>query len=551
MIKWIGKIISIFCLSIFAINADEISAEFNPKNPLVGEPFTMDVKVRSLANNRPYVSFDPYDVEVLGRTDTGVSIKSSYVNGKFATVKEFVYRYELVANKEGMIRINNLKADIDGKVIRGRSYKLNILKEERRAPAIFLKSHVSKETPFINELVNLEIYLYYRVAVVGNEFKKYPKLEGFIKRFYKVDRSQEETVEVNGEIFKRILVYNAKLYPQKPGRLIIDPMVLRVQFDAGGSNSPFGGFGLAFRNLKTRDIQSEKVFLEVNPQPAINVPSSFTGVVGDHEVKLTFNKTKLLVNEVVEARLEVKGPGALENMEAPTLIQTEDFEKFDVKTEINEQNDGSAIKIFDYTYLARESTIIEEKTIDLSFLNPESNNFITKKITIPRIQVEGGAVSTQEDNRESSKNKDLQNQSFFIEKEIKTIISPVFEITTIQNAFNNRYIRYISFSLFFLNLFILMKLGLKNKVSLKKTNPYLASFYRTQTFGDFYRMINFDIENKDNTSVEEFIKNLKLNPKDEEYLLDIYHFLSEKEYSSKQTGREMKISTKRLKKIFS
>ena len=94
-------------------------------------------------------------------------------------------------------------------------------------------------------------------------------------------------------------------------------MKISVQIIENDYNS---GFGFGNQRFKNKDLSSPMVEIEVLPLPTEGVPSSFTGLVGEHEFNLSVPKTKYLVNEPIEIKLEVKGKGALENLDAPAIF---------------------------------------------------------------------------------------------------------------------------------------------------------------------------------------------------------------------------------------
>ena len=51
-----------------------------------------------------------------------------------------------------------------------------------------------------------------------------------------------ETVQYNGEIYKRVLKYSTRVYPEKTGTAYIDSLRLNVQYSDGYQNTPFGNF---------------------------------------------------------------------------------------------------------------------------------------------------------------------------------------------------------------------------------------------------------------------------------------------------------------------
>jgi hypothetical protein len=190
------------------------------------------------------------------------------------------------------------------------------------------------------------------------------------------------------------LAYSARLYPEKVGTAVLDPMTISVQIVENDYSNPFGAFGMGSQRYKNKDLSSPRIEVEVLPLPSENVPSGFTGMVGEHEFTLTMNKGKYLVNEPIELKLEVKGKGALEKMEAPVFFTDNNLEQFDTKSDLSEINNQSAKKVFEYTLLARGPLSIKSRELVLAYFDPASGRYIEKKISVPGLEVGGAAASS-------------------------------------------------------------------------------------------------------------------------------------------------------------
>ena len=166
-----------------------------------------------------------------------------------------------------------------------------------------------KKTLYLGEGITVRYFLYSKVPVNSVDIKKYPKLNNFLKRFLQ-EQERSERVSVDGQLYLRTQIYAAKLFPEKPGEVKIDPLELSASYPVVRSGDPFGTFGLN-RNFKTKTIASETVKLQVLPLPQ-PVPENFTGLVGKHDFNLQFGQTKMIVNEPLEVKLTVAGGGALE-----------------------------------------------------------------------------------------------------------------------------------------------------------------------------------------------------------------------------------------------
>lgn len=386
----------IFTLTLFftsLLRAELIDVEVSPPEPLINESFYVTFKIKTTGNVEPYISFTPSGATVQGKREQGVSISTTVINGKFATTREQSYVYELVAERQGQVNLRNIKVEIDGKTTNVKDVMINVLAQPKRVADAFMEASASKTKVYLGEGLDVNYYLYFKTSIAAYDVKEFPKLNKFIKRFHHVN-SPVETVQYKGQILKRILTYSARLYPEKVGNAVLDPMIASVQVVENDYSSPFGGFGMGAQRYKNRDLASSRIEVEVLPLPAENVPAGFTGLVGEHEFSLSVPKSKFLVNEPIEVKFEVKGKGAVEKMDAPALFTDNNLEQFDTKSEVTELGSQAAKKVFEYTFLARGPLSLKARELSLAYFDPASGRYIEKKITVPSLDVSGVAAQS-------------------------------------------------------------------------------------------------------------------------------------------------------------
>lgn len=404
--------------------ADEVLVEVSPKNPILGESFDVVFKVKTNDREEPYISFTPYGVSVLGKRSQGLSISTVVINGKFTTTKEQAIVYELSADREGLAFLRGIQVELNGKKIPVKDLSIHILKEARRLPDAFVESEASKTNVFLGEGLNVNYYLYFTNVISANDVKEFPRLNKFIKRFHHIN-SPVETVEYEGKVMRRILLYSARLYGEKTGNAVLDPMKIGVQIV---ENTRSNGFGFGTQRFKNVDLASQNIDIQILPLPTEGTPSNFTGLVGDHDFKINVPKSKYLVNEPIEITFEVTGPGALENYDAPVLYQNKDLEQFDTNSEVQEIGLDSGKKTFTYVYLARAPLKIPERKMEFSTFNAQAKRYETKVVTIPAIEVGGtAAVGNAQYQPPSKNNSNKETPSLFpvLEKNELGIMGPM------------------------------------------------------------------------------------------------------------------------------
>ncbi len=377
-------ILGLLLICSHLVFAQEINVELNPNKPVAGDSFTLSFRVQTVGNEQPYISFSPPStIEVLGKSNEGVSISSVIIGGKVTMQREVLVVYELRAENPGMYRIKDIKVEKAGKTQKLADVTVSVLKEKEKPKDIFYLAVPSKNKVFLGEGLDVSYFSYARIRGVQNETTDYPKLAHFIKRFHDV-KSPPEIVEYNGERYSRLLIYQARLYPQKVGKAVLDPLRAIARYQ------DMMGFGQIA--VREKNVYSPPVDIEVMALPTANMPKDFTGLVGEHDFKFTINKEKFLTNEVIEAKLIVQGPGALESYEGPKIFQDSKLEDFEVKSDLQEVNQSIARKVFDYTYLTRSGGQIPSHKISFSYFDPHSVSYKTKTVDIPAISISGVAA---------------------------------------------------------------------------------------------------------------------------------------------------------------
>ncbi len=483
----------LFLLPIFSALSLDVEVEVRPVSPIVDETFDVNFIIETDGREDPMIRFNPGHAEVLGKSNRGVSINTTVVNGQISTVRRVTIAYQLISKKVGYLYLRDISVEAGGEVKNLKNIRLNVLKEAKEPQSMFLRAETSKDEYYVGEGIDLKYYIYYRNNIVSQEIKEFPKLNGFIKRFHK-EVNNTERVEVDGVLYRRTLVYSARLYPEKIGEAKIDPLRMNIQYSDFTHASPFGTFGLQMRGYKARTLSSKTISIKVIPIPAENAPANFTGLVGDHRFEFTQNKTKFLVNEALEYRLIVEGEGALEKLDAPTIYSNPDLEPFDTRSEVVEVDQSKARKQFDYTLLPRAQMNLPPSTLELSTFDPVSNTFVAHKIELPGIEVGGAATSSTRSSPAvvSEANNDrtsLTSAPRVEQKQIKLgYVAPSFEPSGALSWGN--WPRILFFVLALCLLIVLIKVGLAVHTLLNPRDEIKDLLREMEKNGATYRTLN-------------------------------------------------------------
>lgn len=433
--------------------ADSVKVEVSPSRPVAGEVFQAIFRVFTESEEEPSINFTPFRVEVVGKNNQGIKTSTLYANGKFTSTREMTIVYDLAATSTGTAGLRDITVQVNGKSIRHPAVTFNVLKEPEVAADVFVMAEVPKTTVFVGEGIVVRYFLYHKTPVRNVDIKKYPKLNGFLKRFLQ-EPERSERVSVDGQLYIRTQLYAAKLFPEKMGELKIDPLQLSATITISQSGDPFGTFGFG-GTTKLRTIQSETIKLEVRPLPEAGRTEAFTGLVGKHEFDLQVNNAKLIVNEPLEVKLTVSGNGALENLEAPTLIKHQDLEEFESNGDLKIMDADQATKVFDYTYLPKANMSIPATFVNLSYFDPDTSRYETVQLPMPEIVVAG---ASQKAERQKPKEQETKSDtSVKIPQMPKEMAGPILAHAS---AWRN-WLSYVNGGLALLALIIALSLVFK------------------------------------------------------------------------------------------
>ena len=537
-------IFTLFILLNFKVIADELKVEINPKRPVVGDVFQAYFRVFTSESEIPDINFSPGNLEVVGKSNQGISTRTIYANGKLSVTRELTIVYDLVASRPGLASLRDINVQLKNRVLRHPSITLEVFKEPQEIAEVFIQADVPKKTLFIGEGLVVRYYLYSKVPVSNLDIKKYPKLNNFLKRFLQ-EPEQTERVVVDGQTYMRTQIYAAKLFPEKLGELKIDSLQMSASYASSRTNDPFSAFGLN-QSIRNKTMSSEVVKIDVLPLPE-PVPPHFSGLVGVHDFQLQVNQTKLIVNEPLELKLTVTGSGALENIEAPVLLKHPSLEEFESNGDLKITDSNKATKVFDYTFLAKENLNLPAKSIILSYFDPNTEKYVPTELNIPNVVVAGGDVLASNKNKIPQTDEVKGSPSQNLDDQIKDFSG----LNLIDNFEWKKIINSINSGLVILVLFVSLGWAIRYKgfnfLNFKNSVP--SSFKKGNfEFREFVHWMNplIVVTGKSPLAI---IKDSPLSEESKSYFIDLLTLNDYKEYSTRKSHLDFKYQARHFKEL--
>lgn len=266
------------------------------------------------------------------------SINNSWINGKRTFSK--TYSYFLAPKKRGNFVISQATIEIKGETYKTLPLKIQVTAavDKPKDPndpdyiaseSIHLVAEVSKANPYLNEpiVVSYILYVSPNVGINGSREVDSPRYNDFWSQNIDVRGQRFQPGTYKGEDFRYITIKKVVLYPQKSGKLNIEPLALDITVEVPTNRRDIFGGRLMKSVHKT--VAAGNRTINVKPLPEEGKPLDFSGAVGDFDLKVTTSKNELKATEALQAKVEVSGKGNLKLFKLPKLTLPSSLEVYE------------------------------------------------------------------------------------------------------------------------------------------------------------------------------------------------------------------------------
>ncbi len=394
----------------------KFEAKVSKKKLGVNERLRVDFEMNKDGDNFTPPSF-------LGFTVVGgpnQSISNSWINGKRSYSKTFSYFLE--PRGRGKFTIKQATIEIDGKTYKTLPVKVEVTGAVDKpkdgndtdfvaSENLHLVAEVSKANPYLNEAITVvyKLYVSPRISVSNWRELDSPKYSDFWSQAIDMKQLKIENGEYKGEPYRYVVLRKTVLYPQKTGKLNIEPLTLTVSVDVPTKRRDI--FGGRLYSTVNKTVAAGNRAINVKPLPAQGKPDDFTGAVGSFEFKVTTNKTELDATESLDAKILVSGNGNLKLFDLPQLTVPNGLEQYEpqhnerVRTNLT----GMGGNISDtYTLVPQYKGKYPIPAVSFSYFDLKTETY--KRITSDEIIIHvktgpdgGNSVTTSEPNRTGKK----------------------------------------------------------------------------------------------------------------------------------------------------
>jgi hypothetical protein len=363
-------------------------------------------------------------------------VSQSWVNGKSSFEK--IYSYYLVPNQKGNFTIKQATIEYNGQVYKTDPVKITVTDavEQPRDPNdtsisvddnLHLIADISKTNPYVNEPITVVYKLYFSNNIGISNFRELnkPKYNNFWSQNIEIKQLTAEEGMFKGENYRYIVLKKAVLYPQKSGKLSIEPLTLDIDVQLPTNRRDVYGRVVIAEDSKRVSAGAKTITVRALPEEG--KPLDFSGAVGSFEFKVTPTKTSLKNGESLELTVSVTGKGNMKLFSLPKPVVPNALEMYDaVHTEkLNTSLAGTSGKIADnYTIVPQYKGNYPVKPMQFSYFDLSLGKY--KTISVPEIMVTvlDGPTLTDEtaSNGENSKDKISSKEQFkFIKLKTKLV----------------------------------------------------------------------------------------------------------------------------------
>lgn len=432
------KLIFLLLLSFQGLLAQvQFEARVSKTTLGLNERLRIDFTMNGDGDNFTPPSFEGF--RVVGGPSQQVS--QSWVNGRSSFNKS--YSYFLLPAQKGTLVIKQASVEINGQIYKTNPVRITVTnavelpKDPYNVPqisaddALHLVAEVSKVNPYVNEPITVvyKLYFNYNVGITGARELNKPKYNDFWSQNIEIKQLKAEEGVYNGQRCGVVTLKKAVLYPQKSGKLEIEPLTMDVDVQLPTNRRDF--FGRVQIVEDNKRVSAGAKVITVKALPERGKPVDFTGAVGRFSFKATPSRTTVKNGESLDLKVAVSGTGNLKLFDIPKPVVPNSLEMYDPvhKENVSTPLSGMNGEISDsYTIITQFKGRYPIKPMSFSYFDLGSGTY--KTITSPEIMINvldgpGGAqASVAPTNTGVSKTQVAANEQFNFIK-LKTKLSPI------------------------------------------------------------------------------------------------------------------------------
>lgn len=391
MKKYSIAILLIVCNSLLA--QVQFEAKVSKTTLGLNERLRIDFVMNIDGDNFYQPSFDGFKI-IAGPSQ---QVSQSWVNGKSSFEK--IYSYFLLPTQKGTLIIKQASIEYNGQIYKTQPLKINVTSavEESKDPNdtqisaddnIYLVADISKTNPYINEPITVvyKLYFSYNIGISNWRELDKPKYNDFWSQNIDVKQLVLEEGMFKGEKYRFVVLRKTVLYPQKSGKLVIEPLSLDIDVQLPTNRRDM--FGRVVVTNDNKRVSAGAKTIAVRALPEAGKPADFSGAVGKYDFRVTPSKTNLKSGESLDLVVSVSGNGNMKLFNLPKPVVPNSLEMYDPvhDEKVTTSLSGMSGKIVDsYTIIPQFKGNYPIKPMQFSYFDLGSGTY--KTISSPEIMI--------------------------------------------------------------------------------------------------------------------------------------------------------------------
>ncbi len=324
-------------------------------------------------------------------------VSQSWINGK--STFEKTYSYFLLPTQKGNLVIKQASIEYNGQIYKTIPIKVNVTNavEQPKDPNdtqvsadenIYLVADISKSNPYINEPITVvyKLYFGYNTVIANTRELNKPKYNDFWSQNIEIKQLVAEEGMFKGQKCAVVVLKKIILYPQKTGKLEIEPLSLDLDLQLPTNRRNI--FGQVLLTQGNKRVSAGSKTITVKALPEAGKPEDFSGAVGKFDFKVIPSKTNLKNGESLDLSVSVTGSGNMKLFTLPKPVVPNALEMYDPVhgEKVNTSLSGMTGKIYDnYAIIPQFKGNYPIKPMQFSYFDLNSGRY--KTISSPEIMI--------------------------------------------------------------------------------------------------------------------------------------------------------------------
>lgn len=396
--------IALFLICVHGLSAQvQFEAKVSKQTLGLNERLRIDFVMNDDGDNFSPPSFEGF--RVVGGPSQQVS--QTWINGRATFNKSYIYI--LLPTQKGKVTIKPASIEIKGQIYKTNPITITVTDavDESQDPSspnyvpdagIHLVAEVSNSNPYFNEQITVVYKLYFAptVNIRNARESSSPKYNSFWSQAIDMKNLTAVRSTYQGKEVGMVVWRKTVLYPQKSGKLVLEPLALDLVVDAPTNRRDM--WGRYQYTTVNKTISAGAKTINVKPLPEAGKPEDFGGGVGKFNFAVKPSKTEIKHGETIDLEVSVTGNGNLKLFTLPKPVVPSALEMYDpVHTEkVTTPISGMQGKISDkYTIVPQFQGNYTIKGLTFSYFDLATKTYKTVTSEDIIIKVIDGPTSTE------------------------------------------------------------------------------------------------------------------------------------------------------------